>query len=223
MDPDPWYENVRLVDQIMPLLSAPLPVPCTHDDDDEPRLPMNPPPPRPPRPPPHAAAPPLHVVRVEPLPLPVPPPPLHVVRLDPLPYDAWAPAPAPAPEPPTPTPEPTPEPPTPTPQPTPEPSTVSHPTTPEALVDDALPLEWDAQGRPMYAVEAILDHRMATPRRAGFPPPRPRVSKYLVKWRGWADPTWEPAANLRTVPDTVRAYHRDAGLAPVVEPRSVRS
>ncbi len=48
-----------------------------------------------------------------------------------------------------------------------------------------------------FEVEAILEHRGEEQDR-----------EYLVKWKDYEEPTWEPAENLEHCPRRLRAYHR---------------
>jgi len=57
------------------------------------------------------------------------------------------------------------------------------------------PLPVVVEGKEEWEVEEILDSRRA----------RGRL-QYLVKWRGFADPTWEPEENLVEV-EAVEIYH----------------
>jgi len=54
-----------------------------------------------------------------------------------------------------------------------------------------------------YKVESICDHRGTTV----------RDLEYLVKWVSYADPTWEPLANLRGSSNELQGeYHAVNGL-----------
>jgi transposase InsO family protein len=65
------------------------------------------------------------------------------------------------------------------------------------------PLRSSATSNPEYEVEAILEHKGTTI----------RDLKYLLKWVGDPDPTWEPLANLRgSSNQLLRDYHSANGL-----------
>jgi hypothetical protein len=69
--------------------------------------------------------------------------------------------------------------------------------------DDEQPEPIQVDGENEYSVEAILDHRTA---RRG----RGAREELLVKWTGYAQPTWEPRVNFE---DTVAldAYEASIG------------
>lgn len=80
---------------------------------------------------------------------------------------------------------------------------VFHVSLLEPVYNDALetqvqppapPIEVDDQSE--YEVEQILDSRR-----------RRNQLQYLVKWKGYFDPTWEPSANLAHAPRLVHLFH----------------
>ena len=64
-------------------------------------------------------------------------------------------------------------------------------------IDRPDPEALDAFGQPIHEVERVLEHRGSG-----------RTLQYLVLWRGYPveEATWEPAANLTSAPDAIRAY-----------------
>jgi hypothetical protein len=61
------------------------------------------------------------------------------------------------------------------------------PAPPPVVADDG-ELEWE--------VEKILAKRTYR-----------RQLQYLVKWKGWTDPTWEPARNLTNCPEILEQFN----------------
>jgi hypothetical protein len=72
------------------------------------------------------------------------------------------------------------------------------------------PANW-VEDQPEWEVEAIIDHRL-TRSRGGE---SPRVSKYLVRWKGWSPEhdSWETVSNLSGAPDVLSAYKATHGLS----------
>jgi transposase InsO family protein len=65
------------------------------------------------------------------------------------------------------------------------------------------PLRSTATGAPEYEVETIVEHKGTTVKNL----------KYLVKWVGYPDPTWEPLANMRgSCDELLGEYHVANGL-----------
>ena len=63
----------------------------------------------------------------------------------------------------------------------------------------------DVDDETEWEVEEILEARAARGR---------RPFGYLVKWTGFDEPTWEPAANLLHAPDIVRRFYEKNPRAP---------
>lgn len=59
---------------------------------------------------------------------------------------------------------------------------------PGQIVDDNQPLPLLVDGSEEYEIDSILDQKRA--------PGRDNKKKYLVKWKGFAKPTWEPESSL---------------------------
>jgi hypothetical protein len=65
------------------------------------------------------------------------------------------------------------------------------------------PLRSTATATPEYEVETIVEHKGTTVKNL----------KYLVKWVGYQDPTWEPLANLQgSCNELLGEYHDANGL-----------
>jgi hypothetical protein len=63
---------------------------------------------------------------------------------------------------------------------------------PSQKQDDTQPEPIEVDGQEEYHVEKILDERMVRGRGRGGP----QRLQYLVKWKGYAEPDWQPAENM---------------------------
>ena len=62
--------------------------------------------------------------------------------------------------------------------------------------------EGDDESQQEYEVEEILNHKLSRPRKGVA------EERFLIKWRGYDKPTWEPADNLRHCAEKIEEYRQ---------------